>query len=204
MKRSRRMILILIGMSLIFAAFLTIKPNVELVEKINFEKLPDEKWVGLISDTHLPTRAREIPPKVFEIFRNVDLIIHAGDLVDIKVLKELKKIALVIAVHGNMDFPEVMNSLPPINSVEIFGKRIGVVHDAGIFGTEKMKRIAKENNFDILIFGHTHRQFLMEDEGKIFINPGSATNPIPPFLVKPSVAILRISEEKVEVIFVKI
>jgi hypothetical protein len=178
--------------------------KIEFVEKIDFEKNKDEKWIGLISDTHIPTRARAIPPKVFEVFKKVDLIIHAGDIVELKVLKELEKLAPVVAVHGNMDFDEVVNSLPEINSIEVLGRRIGVVHDAGIFGTEKMKRIARENNFDILVFGHTHKQFLMEDEGKIFINPGSPTNPLPPFLVKPSVALLRITKEKCKVVFIEI
>jgi hypothetical protein len=67
-----------------------------------------------------------------------------------------------------------------------------------------MKKIAKENNFDILIFGHSHRQFLMEEDGRIFINPGSPTHPLPPFLVKSSVALLRIGGEWAEVIFIEL
>ncbi|MDI6807100.1 MAG: metallophosphoesterase [Candidatus Aenigmarchaeota archaeon] len=184
--------------------FTVVKSNIEFVKEVEFEKKAGEKWIGLISDTHMPSRTKDIPPKVFEIFRKVDLIIHAGDFVSIDVLRELEKRAPVIGVHGNMDFGEVRSELPEINYVEILGRKIGVVHDAGIFGTEKMKRIARENNFDILVFGHTHRQFLMEDEGRIFINPGSPTNPLPPFLIKPSIALLKIDEKKVEVFFVEI
>jgi putative phosphoesterase len=183
---------------------MSIDSKVEFVEKIDFEKKKNEKWIGLISDTHIPTRAKTIPPKVFDTFKKVDLIIHAGDLVELKVLKEFEKLAPVVAVHGNMDFDEVVNSLPEINSIEVLGRRVGIIHDAGIFGVEKMKRIAKENNFDILVFGHTHKQFFMEDEGRIFVNPGSPTNPLPPFLVKPSIALLRITKEKCEVVFVEI
>lgn len=182
----------------------TVRPDIRFVEEVRIEKEVGEKWVGVISDTHVPARAKGIPSKIFEVFKGVDLIIHAGDIVELDVLKDLENIAPVIAVHGNMDFDEVRIELPAVNSIEVKGKKIGIVHDAGIFGTELMKRIAEENDFDILVFGHTHIQFFMEDGDRTFINPGSATNPIPPFLVKPSVALLRISKERVEPIFVEV
>ena len=59
--------------------------------------------IGLISDTHIPDRARELPEKVIEAFENVELIIHAGDLTSPKVIEELENIAPVMAVQGNMD-----------------------------------------------------------------------------------------------------
>ena len=61
------------------------------------------KTIGLISDTHIPKRAMCVPKRVFEIFENVDYIIHAGDLVELSVVDELEQIAPVLAVHGNMD-----------------------------------------------------------------------------------------------------
>ena len=69
------------------------------------------KTVGLISDTHVPKKARCIPKRVFEIFENVDYIIHAGDLVELAVVDELEQIAPVLAVHGNMDGLEVNSCL---------------------------------------------------------------------------------------------
>ena len=59
--------------------------------------------IGLISDTHVPDRIKEIPKKVLEAFDGVDLIIHSGDLTSIKVIEDLEKIAPVIAIQGNMD-----------------------------------------------------------------------------------------------------
>ncbi|MCW1301031.1 MAG: metallophosphoesterase family protein [Candidatus Nanoarchaeia archaeon] len=162
------------------------------------------KLIGLISDTHIPTRASFIPQKVFEIFSSVDLIIHAGDLVELSVIDELRKNAAVIAVCGNMDLEEVVETLPKINSIEVEGYKIGVVHDAGIMGTEKMKNIAETHEFDILVFGHTHRQFLLKEGKRLFINPGSATNPLPPLITKPSIALLRISEKRVEPFFIQV
>lgn len=61
------------------------------------------KNIGLISDTHVPARAREIPKEVFVVFENVDFIVHAGDLVDLSVIDELEQLAPVLAVHGNME-----------------------------------------------------------------------------------------------------
>lgn len=70
------------------------------------EQLPG-KTLGLISDTHVPVRAREIPKEVFKIFDKVDCIVHAGDLVDLSVIDELERLAPVLAVCGNMDGPEI-------------------------------------------------------------------------------------------------
>ena len=60
--------------------------------------------IGVISDTHIPYRATNIPKKVFEEFKDVDLILHAGDIEELSVLDELKKIAPVKAVNGNCDY----------------------------------------------------------------------------------------------------
>lgn len=67
-----------------------------------------------------------------------------------------------------------------------------------------MKRIAKENSFDVLIYGHTHRPPVKCMDVVLFINPGSPTNPLPPFITKPSVALLKIEEEKIEPQIIKV
>lgn len=154
--------------------------------------------IGLISDTHMSSEADELPQRVIDTLRGVSLILHAGDLVCLKVIEDLEKIAPVVAVHGNMDPPEVRAKLPEINSIRILNWKIGVVHDAGaLWGKREMRRIAKENEFDVLVFGHTHRPYL-ETKPVIFINPGSPTRPVPPFFVKPSVGLLRVAEGGVE------
>ena len=73
-----------------------------------------------------------IPKRVFEIFENVDYIIHAGDLVELAVIDELEQIAPVLAVHGNMDGLEVTNAFPKLNSLKVFDWKIGVMHDPDI------------------------------------------------------------------------
>ena len=68
------------------------------------------KTLGLISDTHVPARARRIPKMVFKIFENVDYIVHAGDLVKLAVLDELEQLAPVLAVHGSAETSSLANS----------------------------------------------------------------------------------------------
>jgi len=156
------------------------------------------KLVGLISDTHIPAKAKAVPKKIFEVFNGASLILHAGDLTQMSVVDELERLAPVVAVCGNMDGYEVREKLPRMNSVKVYKWKIGVIHDPGIFmGTKRMKTIAKENDFSVLVFGHTHRPSLKQEE-IVFVNPGSPTNPLPPFLTKPTVALLRITKEKIE------
>lgn len=155
--------------------------------------------IGLISDTHIPTRAKAVPEKALDSFKDSSFIVHAGDLIQLSVLNDLKRLAPVVAVCGNVDQHDVKERLPNMDSVRIYHWKIGVIHDAGaLWGTRKMKRIAKQNSFDVLVFGHTHRPTLKQENNTLFINPGSPTNPLPPFLVKPTIALLRITREKIE------
>jgi putative phosphoesterase len=160
--------------------------------------LKTSKTVGLIADTHVPARAPCIPKMVFKIFENVDFIVHAGDLVKLEVIDELEQLAPVLAVYGNMDGPEVSGALPKLNSLKIYDWKIGVMHDPNtLFGRGKMREIAKQNNFDVFVYGHTHNADI-KWEGKIlYINPGSPTNPMASFMNKPSVALLKVTKEAI-------
>jgi hypothetical protein len=159
---------------------------------------PPAKTVGLISDTHVPSRARQIPKEVFAVFDKVDYIVHAGDLVDLSVIDELEQLAPVLAVYGNMDGPEIRGKLPKVNSFKVFDWKIGVTHDPGsLFGMGKMRDIAAKNGFNVLIYGHSHSSGTKWEGKTLFINPGSPTNPIPPFINKPTVALLRITKENI-------
>jgi len=156
------------------------------------------KLVGLVSDTHISSEALELPQGIMDAFKEASVIIHAGDLVSLKVVEYLEKIAPVVAVHGNMDPQDVRMRFPAMNSTVVFNWKIGVVHDAGaLWGKRGMRRIAQENGFDVLVFGHTHRAFL-ETGPVVFINPGSPTEPFPPYLVKPSVGLLKVAPERIE------
>lgn len=155
------------------------------------------KTVGLISDTHVPIRAGHIPKEVFKIFEHVDFIIHAGDLVELAVIDELEQLAPVLAVHGNMDGSEVISALPKLNSLKVSEWKIGVMHDPNtLFGIGKMRDIANQNGFDVFVFGHTHNSSVKWEGKRLYVNPGSPTNPTS-FLNKPSVGLLKITREAV-------
>jgi len=156
------------------------------------------KVVGLVSDTHIPVRARSLPNRIFEVFEKADFIVHAGDLVELSIIDELEQMAPVLAVYGNMDGSEIREKLPKLNSVKVCDWKVGVVHDPGaLFGMRKMRKIAKQNSFSVLVYGHTHAASMKWEEDILFINPGSPTDPIPPFITKPTVALLRITKEKI-------
>jgi putative phosphoesterase len=159
-------------------------------------KVKASKTVGLIADTHVPSRAKCIPKKVFQIFENADFIVHAGDLVQLAVIDELEQLAPVLAVHGNMDGPEVSGALPKLNALKIYGWKIGVMHDPkALFGRGKMREIAKQNGFDAFVYGHTHNASIKWEGQMLYINPGSPTNPLSSFINKPTVALLKVTKE---------
>jgi putative phosphoesterase len=123
--------------------------------------------IGIISDTH-----GHIPPGLPDAFKNVDHIIHAGDIGDDRVLTRLAKIAPVTAVRGNMDFGKWTEKLPENETIEIGGKILIVLHIASHLNIDPQKAGCKA-----VISGHTHRPDVYEKGGVIFINPGSASYP---------------------------
>jgi hypothetical protein len=155
------------------------------------------KFIGLISDTHIPKKALGIPKRVFDIFSNVDFVVHAGDLVELAVIDELEQIAPVLAVHGNMDGPDVCNALPKLNSLKIFNWKIGVIHDPDNYQKSgKKSDIVKENGFNVLVSGHTHVSRIKWEKKELYINPGSPIDPAS-FLYKPSVGLLKVTKETI-------
>jgi putative phosphoesterase len=103
-----------------------------------------------------------------------------------------------LVVYGNMDGPEIRGKLQKMNSFKIFNWKIGVMHDPGaLFGTRKMREIAIANGFDVMVYGHTHNSSMKWEGDLLYINPGSPTNPLPPFIAKPTVALLRVTEERI-------
>lgn len=157
------------------------------------------KIIGLISDTHVPTRAKRIPKMVFKTFEKADYIIHAGDIVELSVIDELEELAPVLAVHGNMDRQKVSGALPKINSLRIFDWKIGVMHDPNSpFGKRRIRKIASQNGFDVFVYGHTHSSKIKWEGKKLYINPGSPTDPDRPYVNKPSVGLLKITKKTIK------
>jgi len=137
--------------------------------------------IGVISDTHIPDRGAKIPAKIIEEFRKVDIVIHTGDFVQESVLNELKSACKnVVAVWGNMDYPEIKDKLSEKEIVKAGKHRIGVIHGYGApgqlvkFVTEKFKN----DKVDVIIFGHSHAPFNETINGILYFNPGSPTDKI--------------------------
>jgi len=160
--------------------------------KLEFNNI---KKIGVISDTHIPTRSPSVPKKIFDYFNGVDLILHAGDLETLEVLNELKKInENIVAVHGNMDPSEVSSELPSKLIIKINNFKIGLIHGNG--PPEGIReRILKEfnENLDCIIFGHTHKPFNGIENNILFFNPGSPTDTV--FTNINSIGILRINNK---------
>ncbi|HEX7483212.1 MAG TPA: metallophosphoesterase family protein [Candidatus Bathyarchaeia archaeon] len=155
------------------------------------------KNLGVISDTHVPKRAKCIPKRVFEIFQGADFIVHAGDLVELEVMDDLEQIAPVLAVRGNSDSLDIANTLPKLNTLKVFDWKIGVIHDQNILdGLNSMSEIAKANGFNVLVYGHTHVANVLWEGKILYLNPGSPTDPAG-ILNKPSVAVLKITRENI-------
>ena len=137
--------------------------------------------IGVISDTHIPDKAKEVPKEVLEAFKKVDMVIHAGDLVDLSVLDQLKKSCPdVKAVYGNMD-PEGVSAKLPQKIVFNAGKfKIGVAHGFGSPDSlvRTLSETFKHDKVDAIIFGHSHEAFNERIKGVLFFNPGSATDKI--------------------------
>ncbi len=162
----------------------------------------DELLIGLISDTHVPSRVAEVPQVIIDDFkkRNIDYIFHLGDFTSIKAYRQLLDIfgkEKFIAIIGNMDEGEIRDiGLPETLDFEIFGHKIFMTHGTG--GPNIIiKRLNKSHDlapYDIIIFGHSHqptRQFI---GGTLLFNPGRARN---------SFGLLTVGEEiKAEILMV--
>ncbi|MFH1665208.1 MAG: metallophosphoesterase family protein [Candidatus Omnitrophota bacterium] len=133
--------------------------------------------IGVVSDTHIPVAAASLPKKMLDHFKGCDLIIHAGDMVEMSVIKELGKCAETKAVRGNMDDNEVRKNFPEKLIIDAGGKKIGVVHGKGPGDKVlQMAAAAFEGKLDIIIFGHSHSPLNEKKDGTLFFNPGSATD----------------------------
>ncbi|WP_303247830.1 YfcE family phosphodiesterase [uncultured Methanobrevibacter sp.] len=159
--------------------------------------------IGLISDTHIPDRGKNLPDKVFESFENVDMILHAGDVTSQEVLDKLSEFAPVIAIQGNTD-RMVGLDLPKTEIVEANGMRIGLNHGEVYprADTQQLLYLAKQLDVDILVTGHSHQPKIEQIDGTLLLNPGS---PMVPRLADRTIMLLEIDDDKnVDVELVKV
>ena len=149
--------------------------------------------LGVISDTHIPARASFLPEVLRENFSDVDLILHAGDLVEEQVLSSLEKLAPVEAVAGNMDPACLQERLGNSKVLEYQGFRIGLIHGRG--GPERTINYALNffSSVDCVVFGHTHQPYCRRHGELLLFNPGSPTDKR--HQARYSLGLLRLEEE---------
>jgi putative phosphoesterase len=133
--------------------------------------------IAVISDTHMPRGARQLPDACVERIAAAELVLHAGDVMTAPVLAELEAIGPpVVAVQGNMDDAELRRRLPVERVVDAGGVRIAMVHDAGP-RVRRLERLQRRfgDRADAVVFGHSHLLLYEERGGFQIFNPGSPT-----------------------------
>jgi putative phosphoesterase len=132
--------------------------------------------LAIVSDTHLPRGSRALPPACLEHLRAADLILHAGDFIELPVLEELEALGPpVCAVRGNVDSTELQARLPLTRIVEAAGARIAMVHDAGPSAGRLARMRRRFPDVHAVVFGHSHIPLLESEDGFTIFNPGSPT-----------------------------
>jgi hypothetical protein len=124
----------------------------------------------------MPMGARRIPERCIELISGADAVIHAGDLVAVSVLEQLESLCPVIhAVHGNVDEPALRRRLPATLELEIGGRVLGLIHDAGPAKGRLARMGRRFRRADAVVFGHSHLPLHEADEALQIFNPGSPT-----------------------------
>jgi putative phosphoesterase len=132
----------------------------------------------LVSDTHVPLRAKRLPDELLCQVDRADVVIHAGDWVDVATQDLLEKRARrLVGVYGNNDGPQLRALLPEVARVRLGGLRFGVVHETGAARGREARCAALYPDLDVLVFGHSHIPWDTEAPGGLrLLNPGSPTD----------------------------
>jgi len=132
----------------------------------------------LISDTHVPKRARALPAQVLAAVEEADVVFHAGDWVDAATLDLLEQRSRrLVGVWGNNDGPELRRRLPEVARVELAGVRFAVVHETGPATGREARADQDFPDADVLVFGHSHIPWdSVSPQGLRLLNPGSPTD----------------------------
>jgi uncharacterized protein len=132
----------------------------------------------LLADTHVPKRAKELPEQVWRAVDAADVVVHAGDWVDVALLDRLEARARrLLAVYGNNDGPALRSRLPEVARAELGGLRWAVVHETGDARGRERRCSAAYSDVDVLVFGHSHIPWDTTAAGGLrLLNPGSPTD----------------------------
>lgn len=132
----------------------------------------------LLADTHLPKRAKELPQEVWRAVEDADVVVHAGDWIEVALLDAFEaRSRRLVAVYGNNDGPALRARLPEVARVSIEGVRFAVVHETGAATGRERRCQAAFPDVDALVFGHSHIPWdTTTASGLRLLNPGSPTD----------------------------
>jgi putative phosphoesterase len=138
--------------------------------------------IGILSDTHIPQAVPELPARIAQVFRGVDLILHAGDIYVSSVLDDLESMAPVLAARGDDDVGEVLTDrrVQWKHVLKLHGKTIWLIHylpyPYPVMSWRSPAVIGKgQEPPDIVVFGHDHCTIVENRGGVLLVNPGSPT-----------------------------
>jgi putative phosphoesterase len=132
----------------------------------------------ITADTHVPRRARDLPAALWEAVVAADVVVHAGDWVDVRLLDAMVEASRrLVGVYGNNDGPALRARLPEVARVELAGVRVAVVHETGAATGRERRCAARFPDTDLLVFGHSHIPWDTTAPGGLrLVNPGSPTD----------------------------
>ncbi|WP_341202224.1 metallophosphoesterase family protein [Planomicrobium okeanokoites] len=136
------------------------------------------KKVLILSDTHIPARAKQLPKILLDACAEADLILHAGDWQNLDVFFELSAYTETIGVAGNVDPWEIVDRFGKKKIVTVENLKIGIVHGDGTGKTTEQRAVEAfaEDKVDLIVFGHSHIPLMKEINGVTLFNPGSPTD----------------------------
>jgi putative phosphoesterase len=134
--------------------------------------------IGVISDTHIPSKAKALPQVVLDGLQDTDYIFHLGDISELSVIETLEKLAPVYAVAGNTDGDALRRRFGEKRLVCLGSKTFGLVHGHGEKGKtpDRARTSFKDENPDCIVFGHSHIPYSHYDNGLLLFNSGSPTD----------------------------
>ncbi|MCQ1986389.1 metallophosphoesterase [Arthrobacter sp. zg-Y844] len=132
----------------------------------------------LLSDTHLPKRAKVLPEVLWADIEAADIVVHAGDWVNEELLDQIQsRSRRLIACYGNNDGPDLRNRLPLVARAVVEEVRLAVVHETGPAAKREARMDAQFPDTDLLVFGHSHIPWdSVTPAGMRLLNPGSPTD----------------------------
>jgi uncharacterized protein len=149
--------------------------------------------IGVLSDTHVPDMLPELPRSVIDVLSGVDIILHAGDVSDLRVLEQLEPLAQTYAVSGNCESPAVQRFLQETLRLEFANRAIGLIHGHRAFEGNVLQRcrlqfdagarrlalqahvLSQFKDVHVIVFGHSHEPYIKMHDGVLLFNPGSVS-----------------------------